>query len=466
MRHTRNLAAVPALALLVAVAFGAGAAAQGPFPNLTVTSFAGPACAEIGAVIGGQITITETNTGPANLPAAPIGTNCSGQTENTCSAIGFYISADATITTSDILLTGGRENLFSELGAGVPFNVSDTITDFLFAGASVASGSPTGNVFLGAIVDEGGTVTESSETDNTASVPIQIVAAGAGGCGQEDLVISSFTHDPANPTTADGITLKAVVENAGGTAAGPSTACIDVGGEICSNPNSEMLFAVPALAAGASYDVVRSIDLDVAQGYINNAVADVDDDVAESNEGNNTASDNFVVTEAVPVTLVYQVVSLPADGTLLGLSGCSLTTPCNLTDFRVTYDPDPGFLGTDSFEYQIYDPRTGLISLNPAIVDILVANPPGFGVNLTVDFQGSGIGEVALDVGGSVVAICTADCTESFGPGDIVKLQARPLDLSTFGSWGGACSIAGSSQIATITLPSSGGSTCTATFNP
>ena len=465
MRHGKKLAAVPALALLVASTLAAGAAAQGALPNLTITSFSGPACAELGEVIGGQISITMTNTGPANLPGAPIGTTCLGETENTCSSIGFYISADATITTSDVLLTGGRENLVQQVAPGAPFNVGDTASDFLFSGASVNAGSPTGNVYLGAIVDEGGTVTEQSESDNTAAVPIQIVAAGSGGCAEPDLVVSSFTHQPANPTTADGITLTAVIENVGGATAGASTACIDVGGETCGNPTTEMLYAVPALAPGASFAVVRSINLEVAQGYLNNAEADVNNDVTESNEGNNTATDSFVVTEAEPATAVFQVISLPANGSLLGLTGCSPQTPCDLPDVMVTYDPDPGFLGSDSFQYQVFDPGIGLIS-SPAIIDILVANPPGLGVDLTVDFQGAGAGDVAFDVGGSIVAICSNDCTESFGPGDIVKLQARPVGAASFDTWGGACAIAGGSQIATITLPASGGSFCTAKFDP
>jgi hypothetical protein len=465
MRHAKNLAAVPAVALLVVLPLATVAVAQGPFPNLTIPSFGGPACAEIGEAIGGQITITMANTGPANLPGAPIGTTCLGETENTCSAIGFYISADSTITTSDVLLTGGRENLVQQVAPGAPFNVGDTASNFLFSGASVTAGSPTGNVYLGAIVDEQGTVTEQNEGDNTAAVAIQIVAAGSGGCAQPDLVVSSFTHDPASPTTADGITLTAVIENVGGAAAGTSTACIDVGGETCSNPTTEMLFAVPALAAGASFEVKRAINLDVAQGYLNNAEADVNNDVAESNEANNTASDSFTVTEGVPAAPVFQVISLPANGTLLGLSGCSLQTPCGLPSVMVTYDPAPGFLGADSFQYQIFDPRTELTSI-PAIIDILVANPPGTGVSLTVDFQGTGDGDVAFDVGGSIVAICNTDCTESLGPGDIVKLQARPVGAATFDTWGGACAIAGGSQIATVTLPASGGSLCTAKFDP
>ncbi len=476
MRHGRQLAAIPALALLVAVTPGADVVAQQPdLPNLTITSFGGPACAEIGEVIGGQITITITNTGPADLPGVPVGSGCPDET--TCTAIGFYISADADITPSDTLLTGGREFLNGKLSPGAPFSVDETLSDFLYSGASVPSGSPTGNVFLGAFVDDQFTVTEASEEDNATApppattpppVPIQIVAAGSGGCAGPlpDLVVDSLTHDPANPGAEDNIEFTAVVKNIGGAPAGASTLCFEIGGESCSL-QPDTLFAVPPLATGELFSVTRFSTLG-ANNYQNTAVADYQQAVAESDEQNNTASDSFTVTQAEePVALVYQITSLPEHGTLLGLDGCSPLSPCNLPSVMVTYEPDDGFAGNDFFEFQLLDTATGLTSVIPAIVGILVANAQGFGVDLTVIFQGTGLGDVAMDIGGTVTAICDDDCTRSFGPGQVVKLQARPIDEFTFDGWGGACGVAPlNSQVATVTLPSTGDSTCTAAFGP
>ena len=472
MRHGRHLAAVPALALLLAVAISAGLPAQTAPPNLDVTAFGGPTCAEIGQVIGGQITVTVTNNGGASLPAAPAGSDCSNETENTCVWIGFYISSDAIITpepNGDTLLIGGRENLHSELDDDEPFIVGATISDFLSPTASVAGNSPTGNVYLGVVVDEEGDVTEANEDDNTAWQAIQIFPAGSGGCSGQlpDLVVDSFAHEPVDPTTADDITLTAVVKNAGVAGAGPSVACIDVGGEDCGNPNQEMLYAVPALAEGETFELVRSVNLEVAQSYINNAVADLDDDVIESNEGNNTASDSFTVSEAQEaVAMVYQVVSLPAHGSLEGLDACSPLQPCNLQSVQVTYEPDALFVGTDSFAFQVFDTRTGLTS-QVASVGIFVADILDlFDTPLTVDFLGSGRGDVTMDIGGSVVAICTEDCTKDFNDGQLVKLQARPIDEYTFVGWGGACIVDNqNSQVASLILPSQG-ATCTATFGP
>ena len=119
MRHGRHLAAVPALALLLAVATSAGLLAQAAPPNLVINNFGGPACAEIGETIGDQISITMANSG-GNLPAAPPSSDCSDETDNTCVWIGFYISTDDTITpepNGDTLLSGGRENLHSVSGS-------------------------------------------------------------------------------------------------------------------------------------------------------------------------------------------------------------------------------------------------------------------------------------------------------------------------------------------------------------
>ncbi|MFQ5350301.1 MAG: CARDB domain-containing protein [Thermoanaerobaculia bacterium] len=285
-----------------------------------------------------------------------------------------------------------------------------------------------------------------------------------------DLVIDSITHDPASPDTEDTIEFTAVVKNIGFQSAGTSTLSFKIGGESPSDPDA--LFAVPSLVPGATATFTRNEGLSVAQNYLNTAVADFNDDVAEVDEGNNTATDSYTVTQAEePSGVVYSLLTAPTNGDLyeeVDTAGDPVGSPLTdgstiLDPTSLHYFPDTGFEGTDMFTYRCTDVGTGLF--DDATVDIIVSSP-GTGVTLTVNFLGSGTGDVTLDVAGSVVAVCSSDCTEPFGPGDIVKLQARPIDLFNFDGWGGACSIGGSSQIVTITLPASGGSTCTATFNP
>ena len=176
--------------------------------------------------------------------------------------------------------------------------------------------------------------------------------------------------------------------------------------------------------------------------------------------------DNVIDTSGPRVTYRVQSVPPATEGTLKDSAGTVITAAGYLLpDNLLKFEPASGFTGTVNATYDCIDNFTELIS-NLGLLDWLVFNPnPGTGIGLTIDFQGTGVGDVAFDVGGSVVAICSADCTESFAAGDIIKLQARPIETSTFAGWGGDCAAGGSSQIYTITLPASG-ATCTATFNP
>ncbi len=116
--------------------------------------------------------------------------------------------------------------------------------------------------------------------------------AGTVDTASADLQIQSFTQSPAEPTTTDLVTFTAVIRNAGASTAGASTAGIDVGGE----PAPGQTFAVPTLAPGATFTIQRQITLDVAQAYLNFARVDVNNEVAESNEGNNEQSLSFTVS--------------------------------------------------------------------------------------------------------------------------------------------------------------------------
>ena len=154
-------------------------------PNLAFTAFSAPACAALSEVIGDQISVTLTNNGAADIAVG------------TSSSIGFYVSTDSIITTADTLLIGGRENLSSTgLAAGA------SIADFLFAGASIAAASPTGNVFIGVVADEFDSIIESNEADNTASQAIEILASGS--CLTPNRIISSAVAGNVADADEDG----------------------------------------------------------------------------------------------------------------------------------------------------------------------------------------------------------------------------------------------------------------------
>jgi hypothetical protein len=108
-----------------------------------------------------------------------------------------------------------------------------------------------------------------------------------------DLIVQSLTHSPESPTSTDLITFTAVVQNVGIATTAPSTLMFKIGGETPGLPQT--LFAIPALAPGATFQVQRQATLP-AKNYRNTATADFYGVVPESSETNNTTIDDYTVS--------------------------------------------------------------------------------------------------------------------------------------------------------------------------
>ena len=474
-----------ALTLLVVIAWAAPAVAQNG-----VVSTAKPSPDSVGPQMRAPVGLT-VNAGWSSTTTVPPAFFWSG-TPPVRASDGSSSSAcgDATCQFTFTLTTDGCVSLTDDFAPGDQFTVYDGTTvigttNLVPTGGPDVDNGPDVAYFDPAYSSGTFLVGPGSYSLEVEIIPPNSLSGGRGYIRVDtagsftpcddllgpDLVIDSITHDPANPDTEDTIQFTAVVKNIGFQTAGPSTLSFKIGGESPSAP--EALFEIGSLAPGASETVIRNEGLSVAQNYVNSAVADFENDVDEVDEGNNTATDSYTVTLAEEaVGTVYSLVSEPLHGDLyeeVDGAGDPVGSPLAAGDTildpeTLHYFADLGYTGTDMFTYRCTDVATGLF--DDAVVDITVPSGGGTGVTLTVDFQGSGVGDVALEAGGSVVAVCSSDCTENFGPGEVVKLQARPIETSSFGGWGGACSIGGSAQIVTIVLPASGGSTCTATFNP
>ena len=113
-----------------------------------------------------------------------------------------------------------------------------------------------------------------------------------------DLTIKTMKIEPANPTTLDTIRFSAFVHNAGAVPAQASKAGIRIGGE-----TYPVVFAKPPITAGSSNAIVRQLKIERADTYWVKFIADVDDDVSESNENNNMGSLKFSVVEPAPPDL-------------------------------------------------------------------------------------------------------------------------------------------------------------------
>ncbi|HEY2996014.1 MAG TPA: carboxypeptidase regulatory-like domain-containing protein [Methylomirabilota bacterium] len=311
-------------------------------------------------------------------------------------------SADLSVTqTAPAAIPSGGTLTYSmivtNLGPGTATGA--TLTDPLPAGTTFVSVNPLGSCMtppvgtngvvtcdLGDIVPGGGSavnitvnVTAGGGTlTNTATAalpPIPIVGIptvvdrnGANDAasvnttvtgGAPDLVIDSLTHSPTNPTTADLITFTAVVKNVGTATAGASTLEFRIGGETPGTP--QVRFAVPSLAPGQSYQVQRQMSL-IAQNYQNTAIADVDNVVAESNEGNNQAVDFYTVT-ATPDLIVQSLTHSPVNP----------TTVDNITFTAVVQNIGLGPAGPSTLEFRIGGETPG----TPQVRFAVPALPPG-----------------------------------------------------------------------------------------
>ena len=107
-----------------------------------------------------------------------------------------------------------------------------------------------------------------------------------------DMTIKKMKIVPANPSTLDTIRFSAFVHNAGAKTAPASKAGIKIGGE-----TYPVVFTKPPITGGSSNAIVRLLKLKRPGTYWVKFIADVDNDVNESNEKNNTGSLKFTVAE-------------------------------------------------------------------------------------------------------------------------------------------------------------------------
>lgn len=141
---------------------------------------------------------------------------------------------------------------------------------------------PAGDYQVTATADLYDEVDETREYNNTDSDNIQVTAP--------DLVVSVLDHSPADPNIIDNITITAIVENIGDAPATTSTLELDVDGDITT-------YELPPLDPAETHQVQRQVVLGASGSYTVNATADLNDDVNESDEGNNTATDTIEVSD-------------------------------------------------------------------------------------------------------------------------------------------------------------------------
>jgi subtilase family serine protease len=223
-------------------------------PDLTLTSLTVPADAGAGLAI--TVSDTTRNNGGGTAPA---------------STTSFYLSTDATLDVSDVLL-GSRA--VAALAAGAQETGSVALT--------IPAGTATGTYTLIARADALDAVAETYENNNTTGRTIRI---------GPDLQMQSLTV-PGNAGAGATISISDSVRNAGGGGAPASTTryylsvdALPGGGDVLLGSR-----AVPALGPGASDAATLAVTIPAGTAggsYYVVAIADDDGVVAETIESNN-----------------------------------------------------------------------------------------------------------------------------------------------------------------------------------
>jgi subtilase family serine protease len=238
--------------------------------DLSIPAIALPTRAAAGAAI--VVSDTTTNQGGGDAPP---------------SVTAFYLSTSSTGSTGDLLLDGSRA--VPLLAAGTSSVGSTTVT--------IPAGTASGTFFIIAKADDGNTVFETSETNNSRSRSITI---------GPDLAFTSLSLSPASLPAGANLTVSDTVKNQGAGIAAASTTRFYLstnttldGGDVALMPSR----AVPQLADGASSSGATSVNIpsNIAPGsYYVIAQADADGVVAESTETNNVSVVRSIQVTAGP----------------------------------------------------------------------------------------------------------------------------------------------------------------------
>jgi len=170
---------VVSLAAMLLILLASGVVANPPQPMPYSDTTLTPSATGALATGSADLLIDQfTYSGGITVPIAmPIGDRFgltirnAGSTDAGAFWVGFYVSSDSTITTSDKLLLGGHEYV-SGLATGQSMTVA------LASLAEVPRTMSPGPAYLGVIVDETNLVSETNEANNTAAFSTTLVYQG------------------------------------------------------------------------------------------------------------------------------------------------------------------------------------------------------------------------------------------------------------------------------------------------
>jgi len=361
-------------------------------PDLIVQFVTGPMYACIGEALEKRLILVIQNVGTAPASGDP----------------GYFhtdlvLSPDAVIgNEDDILLIGGRDQVHDAL------EPSEILMVPLAGSNQIPGDTPAGTYYLGAIVDSQEDVAESDEANNTYSYQIDIQDCQ----GEPDLIVEYITG-PSSACIGEalGNRITLIIHNAGDAPAFGAPgyfhtdlvlspdAVIGNGDDILLIGGRDQVFK--ALNPGESRQVslagINQIPGDTAAGtYHLGAFVDSQDDVAESDEDNNTGSYHPIeIKDCVGELDFGDALDRPYP-TFLASNGARHTVDPdvflgNRIDAEPDGQPDPNALGDDN---DGNDDDDGVTFTSPlesdqnATVNV-VASVDGF-LSAWIDFDSNG----------------------------------------------------------------------------
>lgn len=337
--------------------------------------------------------------------------------------------------------------------------------------------------------DQAGNTQYSSATQVTQSVPITAVLPGAPvigaatpGNGQASIAFSAPASDGGSPITSYTATC-----NPGGVSASNASAPVVVGGLSNGLPYTCSVTATSAAGTGSASSTVtvtpvagtgfanwngicKACHTPVPSGaqlnaagttgtVIANARSVVPDMIATPAVQALSAQDladmaAYIATQLPALTpLVPQntptPISVASQTTLFTISYTSIESVVQpqhgtLSAFgatNVTYTPNPGYTGPDSFTYRGKNAARGFVG-DERTVSITVSATASL---LSVTKSGSGGGTIS----GSGVN-CGLECSKALATGSMVTLTATADGVSNFDSWSGCDSVIGNQCTVTV----------------
>jgi hypothetical protein len=280
-------------------------------------------------LVGGAPSVSDTTPSAGDAITVSGNITNAGTASSGSTTVGVYLSNDSSFSSSDTLLTTAS---LSSISAGGSRSYS--------ASATIPS-SASGSMYVIAVVDPSGAITETDESNNAGARSISIAAPAT----TIDLVGGAPSVSDTTPSAGDAITVSGNITNAGTASSGSTTVGVYLSNDSSFSSSDTLLTtaSLSSISAGGSrsYSASATIPSSASGSKYIVAVVDPSDLIVESSESNNAGARS--ITVAPPTLTAVNVTDTGAWCTgsgqdifeATGISiGSSTTNPTVTATFR------------------------------------------------------------------------------------------------------------------------------------